>query len=96
MAEIQDVAYYIMRKLSDNGETTVSSQKLQLLMYYCYAWSLVWEPQQPLYDATFEAWANGPVNPELYERLKGKLTVTMDDFNTNDTSDTYDTILSSQ
>lgn len=85
MAEIQDVAYYILQKLDAEGNTEgdtepISTQKLQLLTYYCYVWSLVWTPQQPLCDASFEAWANGPISPELHEHLKGLLTVTVDDF----------------
>jgi uncharacterized phage-associated protein len=51
-----------------NGELT--PLKLQKLTYYAQAWSLVWD-EMPLFDEDFQAWANGPVNPDLYEKHKG-------------------------
>lgn len=43
--------------------------KLQKLLYYVKCWSMV--AKQPLIDENFEAWAYGPVNPEVYHRFKG-------------------------
>lgn len=51
----RDVAAYILQK---QGEMT--AMKLQKLLYYCQAWSLVWD-EQPMFDEQIEAWANGPV-----------------------------------
>lgn len=50
-----DVAAYILQK---QGEMT--AMKLQKLLYYCQAWSLVWD-EQPIFEEQIEAWANGPV-----------------------------------
>ena len=44
--------------------------KLQKLVYYCQAWSLAWD-EVPLFQEDFEAWANGPVCPQLFERHRG-------------------------
>lgn len=60
-----DVAAYILQK---QGEMT--TMKLQKLIYYCQAWSLVWD-EEPLFNEEIEAWANGPVVRELYEKHKG-------------------------
>jgi uncharacterized phage-associated protein len=60
MASVHDVAAYILMKL---GPTT--AMKLQKLVYYCQAWSLVWD-EKPLFAAKIEAWVNGPVIPALY------------------------------
>ena len=69
MATVFDVAKYIV----DNcGE--MDTWKLQKLVYYSQAWSLVWD-EQPLFDSKIEAWANGPVCKDLYERHKGMYTV---------------------
>lgn len=62
---VHDVASYI---LSKQGEMT--TMKLQKLIYYCQAWSLVWD-EDPLFVETIEAWANGPVVRELYDKHKG-------------------------
>ncbi len=62
MAQLNDVARYILEL--QGGE--VSTMKLQKLMYYSQAWSLVWD-EKPLFDAHIEAWANGPVIRELFE-----------------------------
>jgi len=59
MANVRDVAQYILGKV---GQT--STWKLQKLVYYSQAWHSVWE-DEPLFDAGIEAWANGPVCPEL-------------------------------
>ena len=44
--------------------------KLQKLVYYSQAWSLVWDGQ-PLFDDEIQAWANGPVAPLLYRGHRG-------------------------
>lgn len=66
MATAHDVAAYI---LSKNGEMT--AMKLQKLVYYAQAWSLVWD-ERPLFQERIEAWTNGPVVPELYRVHKGQ------------------------
>lgn len=48
--------------------------KLQKLVYYCQAWSLVWE-DRPIFGERIEAWANGPVTPELYNAHRGQFIV---------------------
>ena len=53
----------------------MSAMKLQKLIYYSQAWSLVWD-DEPLFPERIEAWINGPVVPELYERHKGEFKVT--------------------
>ena len=69
MATAHDVAAYILRK---RGEMT--AMKLQKLVYYSQAWSLVWD-DEPLFQDRIEAWANGPVVPALYNEHRGKFKV---------------------
>jgi uncharacterized phage-associated protein len=66
MVSAHDVAAYILR---EHGP--LSAMKLQKLVYYSQAWSLVWDDQQ-LFREAVEAWANGPVVRELYERHRGQ------------------------
>lgn len=66
MVTVHDVAAYILKK---GGP--VSAMKLQKLVYYCQAWSLVWD-DRPLFPERIEAWASGPVVPDLYREHKGK------------------------
>lgn len=72
MTTIIDVAKYI---LEQKGE--MSTMKLQKLCYYSQAWSLVWD-DVPLFDEDFEAWANGPVCPELFQIHKGMFSIAAD------------------
>lgn len=65
MASVFDVAAYI---LSKQGKMT--AMKLQKLVYYAQAWSLVWD-EAPLFKNKIQAWANGPVSPALYQAHKG-------------------------
>ena len=69
MANVFDVACYILERKPD-----ITTMKLQKLCYYAQAWSLVWE-EEPLFDEEFEAWANGPVCPELYAAHRGMYKV---------------------
>lgn len=66
---VHDVAAFILQQ---RGEMTV--MKLQKLVYYCQAWSLVWD-ETPLFNEEIQAWANGPVVPALYARHKGMFKV---------------------
>ena len=69
MATAHDVAAYILEKL---GEMT--AMKLQKLVYYSQAWSLVWD-ERPMFRERIEAWANGPVVPALYQEHRGQFKV---------------------
>ena len=62
-----DVASYILQK-----QGRMTTWKLQKLVYYCQAWSLVWN-EEPLFPEAIEAWADGPVCPDLYHEHKGSL-----------------------
>jgi uncharacterized phage-associated protein len=66
MANVQDVAAYILSKLKP-----ITAMKLQKLIYYSQAWSLVWD-EKPLFPERIEAWANGPVIPDLYAIHRGE------------------------
>ena len=66
MACADDVAAYILER-----RTPLTAMKLQKLLYYSYAWHLVWDEEQ-LFQESIEAWANGPVVPAIYERHRGQ------------------------
>lgn len=75
MANVLDVARYI---LSITGE--IPAMKLHRLIYYCQAWSLVWD-EEPLFDEPIEAWSSGPIIPFLFKHHRGWLVVNKDNFN---------------
>lgn len=52
----------------------MSTWKLQKLVYYSQAWHMTWE-ETPLFPERFEAWANGPVAPDLYRVHRGKFQI---------------------
>lgn len=69
MSSIFDVAKYILEK---KGELT--TMKLQKLCYYSQAWSLAWY-EEPIFNEEFEAWANGPVCPQLFNLHRGLFSI---------------------
>ncbi len=69
-----DVATYILDK-----KGTMSAMKLQKLVYYCQAWSLVWD-DKPIFNSQIEAWSNGPVCRDLYDKHRGQFQVQADNF----------------
>lgn len=94
MANVCDVAKYILEK-----QGSITSMKLQKLMYYSQAWSLVWD-EESLFDEDFEAWANGPVLRSLFNIHRGKFKVSSSDFATDNSAnlsesqrDTIDAVL---
>jgi uncharacterized phage-associated protein len=66
---VLDVAEYILRS---RGEMT--AMKLQKLVYYSQAWSLVWD-ERPLFDEKIQAWANGPVCRSLYSMHRQQFSI---------------------
>lgn len=93
MVDVTDVAKYI---LEQSGQMT--TMKLQKLCYYSQAWSLVWD-EKPLFNNEIQAWANGPVCPDLYQLHKGKFRIVADELPgdsknlSQDEKDTIDAVL---
>jgi uncharacterized phage-associated protein len=69
MATVFDVADYILSK-----KGRMSTWKLQKLCYYSQAWAYAWT-EKPLFPEEFQAWANGPVCPPLFNAHRGKYEV---------------------
>ena len=80
MATVFDVAKYI---LEQRGEIT--AMKLQKLVYYSQAWTLVWD-EQSLFNERIEAWANGAVVPALYAVHRKMLQINKDSFSNGNSS----------
>ena len=64
-----DVAAYILSHLGP-----MTTMKLQKIVYYCQAWSLVWD-EKLLFKEDIEAWANGPVVRELFNYHRGQYMI---------------------
>jgi uncharacterized phage-associated protein len=50
--------------------------KLQKLVYYSQAWSLVWD-EGPIFPERILAWANGPVVYELFKRFQRQYQISI-------------------
>jgi uncharacterized phage-associated protein len=62
------VANYIIHFCHERGDL-ITNLHLQKLVYYAQAWYLALH-DKPLFEEELQAWASGPVQPELYERFK--------------------------
>ncbi|PHS37476.1 MAG: hypothetical protein COB07_10765 [Sulfurovum sp.] len=80
MANVFDVSKYILEQIN---EMTV--MKLQKLVYYSQAWSLVWNENQ-LFNSEIQAWANGPVTVELYNIHKGHFKISAETLSKGDSN----------
>jgi uncharacterized phage-associated protein len=69
MADVFDVASYILAKKGH-----MSTMKLQKLVYYSQAWSLVWD-EKPIFTEPIQAWRDGPVVRDLYNVHRGEFTL---------------------
>jgi len=63
-----DVALYFIKKGVDE-KNPITNKKLQKLVYYSQAWSLVLNNEK-LFNEKIEAWVHGPAIPVLYEKFK--------------------------
>ena len=63
------VAHYFMAKSKEKGTNDLSNKKLQKLLYYAQAWSLVLRDKK-LFKDKFEAWIHGAAIPVVYRRYK--------------------------
>lgn len=68
MANVHDIAAYIIEK-----QGSVSAMKLHKLLYYCQAWAVVWDG--PIFSEPIEAWINGPVVRDVYDKHKGQYLI---------------------
>jgi len=87
-----DVAAYILDKLGN-----MTTMKLQKLVYYSQAWSLVWD-EKPLFPEPIEAWANGPVVKKLFAFHRGQYEIDFmpignKDLLSKEETDTIDSVL---
>ena len=69
MPSARDVAQYILDR-----KGPMTTMKLQKLVYYSQAWSIVWD-DDVLFDEQIEAWDNGPVVRDLWEATRGRFRV---------------------
>jgi uncharacterized phage-associated protein len=69
MASVHDVAAYILQQ-----QGSMSTWKLQKLVYYSQAWHLAWD-EEPIFSDPIQAWANGPVVRALYNKHSGRFQV---------------------
>lgn len=65
VVSVFDVAAYILHK-----KGAMTTMKLHKLLYYCQAWSLVWDDKK-LFREKIYAWRNGPVVASLFKTHKG-------------------------
>lgn len=70
MAGAFEVARYLVCLAANEEEPDfLTPLRLQKLLYYAQAWSLA-EHGRPLFPESIEAWANGPVVREIWDRFR--------------------------
>ena len=71
MYSVYDIANWFLRNIKD-----LTNKKLQKLVYYAYAWHLVFNNESNenittrFFENNFEAWVHGAVIPSLYDKYK--------------------------
>ena len=80
MANIIDVAKFVLDESARTSRPEVSTMKLQKICYFVQGWHLAINNGQPMFDEDFYAWKYGPVSPVLYDFCEDKVSVTTDSF----------------
>ena len=65
----RDLAQYLVKKYGP-----IAPARLQKLLYYCQAWSLAWDNVRLFVDP-IEAWATGPIMPDVWEATRASSMV---------------------
>lgn len=65
-----NIAKWILFQPDRDSGDNITHLKLQKMLYYCQAWSLVLQ-KKPLFEEDFQAWTHWPVLPELFSLLTG-------------------------
>lgn len=61
--------------MGNESEIEITPKKLQKLLYYVYAWGLVFlnetsdDINTKMFESNFQAWVHGPVDAEVYHRF---------------------------
>ena len=63
------IVHYFMNKSKEAKRKDFTNKKLQKLLYYSQAWSLVLNNKK-IIDDKFQAWIHGAAIPSLYRRYK--------------------------
>ncbi len=69
MLTCHDIAKYFLALVDEEAGDSISNLKLQKLVYYAQGYHLA-KYDRPLFYESIEAWAHGPVVPELYRSFK--------------------------
>ncbi len=64
-----DIANWFICDLNNKTGASVTNLKLQKLLYYAQAWTIVFF-NKALFDEDFQAWAYGPVLTSIYYNFK--------------------------
>ena len=64
----KEVADWFIAKSAESGDL-ITHLKVQKLVYFAEAWSQTLD-DKPLIDEEFQAWAHGPVVPEVFQAFK--------------------------
>ncbi|MEM1170230.1 MAG: type II toxin-antitoxin system antitoxin SocA domain-containing protein [Cyanobacteria bacterium P01_H01_bin.35] len=69
MKSAVDIARYFLCCVDREAGDTISPLKLQKLVYYAQAWSLVFR-NKPLFFQDIEAWVSGPIICDVWDEYK--------------------------
>lgn len=67
MADINDVADYLIVQLSEAGEAP-TLHRIHKLLYFVQGWHLAVH-DSPLFPDRFQAWIHGPISRKLFDRF---------------------------
>lgn len=67
---VDRVADFFILQVDEETGDTMTSLRLQKLVYYAQSWHLALTGT-PLFEEDFEAWVHGPVVPSLYVKYQG-------------------------
>lgn len=68
---IFDAAKYFLSKVDEEDGVLITHLKLQKILYYAQAWRLAIFNRRLFEDIEFQAWAHGPVSPEIFQEYRG-------------------------
>lgn len=72
---VHNLIQMIIQKLDIKKGNSLETLKLQKLLYYCNGWNYALNNDELIFDDSLQAWAHGPVIPNVYHLHSGEASI---------------------
>lgn len=72
---VHNLIQMIIQKLNISNKNSLETLKLQKILYYCNGWNYALNNRTLIFEDELQAWAHGPVVPNVYNLHAGEASI---------------------